>query len=436
MTQTGATIATVDGERELIRKIALRIVPLLALGQLASYLDRSNIAIASLTMMPALGLDASQFGLAAGLFFIGYFIGELPSNLLLVRFGARRWLARIMFTFGLISMCMAFVQGPAMLYCIRILLGLAEAGYAPGAVFYIAFWFPARYRSRIFGMFLLAIPISAIIGAPISAALLKLDGLAGMQGWQWLFIMEGLPALLAAFLCLKYLPDSPAKAKWLDDDERRRLGEMLAKDLPVQQAHGNPVTAALRNVKMWQIALFSFGVASGSYGTLFFLPQIISAFGTTNLETGLLNTIPFIAALIAMPLWARRSDRKGERRLHAACPLLAACIAFALSGLATDPVIRMITLTIGTMGIFMAMGLLWSFVPQYFAAGVESAAAIALVNMISTLSGVIQPVAMGKLRVMTGDYNSGLLLTAALMLAGVISVLMLKSEADPSHERS
>jgi ACS family tartrate transporter-like MFS transporter len=411
---------------DLIKKISLRIVPILIFGQIASYLDRSNIAIASLSMMPSLSLDAAHFGFAASLFFIGYFLGELPSNILLVRIGARLWLARIMFTFGIVSMFTAFVTGSYSLYFVRVLLGVAEAGFSPGAVFFLTLWFPKAYRSRIFGLFLLSIPISVILGGPISGGLLKLDGIAGLHGWQWLFVVEGIPALIAGVLCLRFLPTSPADARWLDDGERQRLQVMLARDEAVLSSSGHPVLTALTDLRMWQIAVFSFGVASGSYGALFFLPQIIASFGVGATATSLLNTVPFIAALIAMPLWARRSDRAQEYRLHAAIPLLVASVAFLMAGLTVQPVLKMMMLTLAVTGIFMAMVLLWSFVPVYFAAGVESAAAIAIVNMISTMSGVVQPSVMGYLRVATGSYNPGLYFTSALTLVGVISILLLK----------
>lgn len=417
-------------ESQLIRKITRRLVPFLAIAFVIAYLDRSNIGIASLTMMESLQMSAAQFGFAAGLFFLGYFAGELPSNLLQVRFGARRWIARIMVSWGLVAMGMAFVTGPTSLYIMRVLLGAAEAGFLPGAVLYLAFWFPERYRTRIFGLFLVAIPASVVIGAPLSAALLYLDGLGGLHGWQWLFLVEGAPAIVLGILCLRLLPDGPNDAKWLNDEERTLLANMMITDAsvePVSDISGGPIRKALLNPKMWQMALYGSGISAGSYSIIFFLPQIISEFGTTHLQTGLLTTLPFAAGAVAMIAWSRHADRTGERKWHAVLPLLLAGGSLVIAASIADPVAKMAALTMAAMGLYMAAALLWSFIPLFFRAGKEAAAAVAIINMLGILAGFVQPTVIGHLKTATGSYSSGLIFTSVVVMIGALTGLVLLS---------
>jgi MFS transporter, ACS family, tartrate transporter len=414
-------------EAAVVRKIAWRIVPLLGVAYLIAYLDRSNIGIASLTMLPSLHMNTAQFGLAAGLFFIGYVAGELPSNLLQVRYGARRWLARIMITWGVVAMATAFVANPPSLYLSRIVLGVAEAGFTPGAVLYLAFWFPERFRSRIFALFLVAIPASVVVGAPTSAALLYLNGVARLAGWQWLFLLEGLPAVLVGLLFLKLLPNGPAEASWLSDSERLVLAEMMGPDNLVAAHARAPIRKALLHPKMWQMALFGSGISAGSYGIIFFLPQIIAEFGTTYIETGLLTALPFLASAIAMVAWGWHADRVGERRWHAVLPLLLASVSFLLAAVAIGPVAKMIALIVAAMGLYMSAGLLWSFTPLFFRRGAEAAAAVAIINMIGMIAGFVQPTIIGHLRQTSGAYSGGLLATAAPVLIGAVAGLALLS---------
>lgn len=416
-------------EAAVVRKVARRVLPFIVLCYIVAYLDRSNLSVAALTMMDTLSLNSAQFGFAAGIFFLGYILCELPSNLLQVRFGPRRWIARIMISWGILAVCMAFVTGATSLYVMRVLLGIAEAGFFPGIIFYLAFWFPADYRARVFGWFLAAIPISMIIGAPISAALLYMDGIAGMHGWQWLFIIEGLPAVALGIACLFLLTDTPQDATWLDDGEKKTLIALLARDGGPETAstHG-PIGEALTNPRMWQMAIVNLGLIAGSYGVVFFLPQMIAEFGASHFENGLISSLPFIASLAGMLAWSWHSDRTGERRWHVVVPMLCSAAGFVLAGLIAGPIGKTLALMIAAAGSYMAMGPFWQYVPTFLQRGKSAAAAIALINMIGSLAGFFAPVLMGEAKQMTGSYLGGLVFTAVLVGIGGLTTLRLTAK--------
>jgi MFS transporter, ACS family, tartrate transporter len=302
-------------EQRTMARVSARLLPFLIVCYFVAYLDRVNVSFAALTMNKDLGLSASAYGLGAGIFFLAYAVLEVPSNLLLAHFGARRWIARIMFTWGIMSGAMAFVGNETWFYIVRFLLGAAEAGFFPGMIFYLTLWFPAAYRGRVIGYFMAAIPLSTVIGAPISSALLGLDGVLGMHGWQWLFILEAAPALLLSVVVLFYLTDKPADAGWLRDDERRWLVDRLAAEERQRVAARHyGVLEALLNPHVLALSLVYFGAVATNYGLSFFLPQIVKAFGMSNLQTGFVSAIPYVVGVVGIVWWSRRSDAKLERR--------------------------------------------------------------------------------------------------------------------------
>ena len=433
-------------ERQVIRKLTRRIVPFAMLLYFVAYLDRVNIGFAALTMNDDIGLTATAFGFGAGIFFVGYFLFEVPSNLILHKVGARVWIARIMLTWGLISGAMAFVQGPTSFYVLRFLLGAAEAGFFPGMILYISYWFPARHRAGVTAMFMAAVPVSIAIGSPISGALLLLDGWLGLHGWQWLFLIEAAPALLLAGVVLTYLTDRPADARWLSDEEREWLmREMDAESVSVSQAHGgHSVLRALVNPWVLSLALVYFGTSAGLYTVGIWSPQIISAHGVGPFATGLVNALPPIVAVIAMVLWARHSDRTGERSWHVFFACLVAACGLGLAANSTALVFVVLALMLVSAGVSSAKPPLWSM-PTQFLTGAAAAAGIAAINSIGNLGGFAGPFLIGWLKEQSGGYRAGLLAVGAMLLfsAGLVIVLaQLRqrlasgSSADPAVSRT
>ena len=419
-------------EQRTIAKVRRRLVPFLILCYFVAYLDRVNVGFAALTMNKDLGLSASAYGFAAGIFFLAYFLFEVPSNLFLARVGARKWIARIMFTWGVISGATAFVGGETGFTVIRVLLGIAEAGFFPGIIFYLTLWFPAVYRARIIGSFMAAIPLSTVIGAPLSGLLLGLDGAMGMKGWQWLFILEALPALVLSFVVFYYLTDRPADAAWLEADERAwlegRLEEEHTKRVAVRHYS---VVQALINPKVLALSAVYFGAVATNYGLSFFLPQIVKAFGGSNLRTGFVTSLPYAVGLIGMLWWGHHSDRTGERRYHLAFSLLVASTGIAVSTLLPDPVMKMTALSIAGFGIFSGLPLFWTL-PTAFLSGRASAGAIALINSIGNLAGFAAPFAVGWIKDATGSYTGGLLTLSAAGLTAAVIVIALHHH-DPAN---
>jgi ACS family tartrate transporter-like MFS transporter len=423
-----------DIEIRTIAKVTARIVPFMIICYFVAYLDRVNVGFAALTMNKQLGLNASMFGFGSGVFFLLYFIFEVPSNLFLHKFGARRWIARIMISWGILSGLGAFIPQISAatgisteytFYAQRMLLGAAEAGFFPGIIFYLTLWFPSLYRGRIIGYFMAAIPLSSVIGAPVSGMLLGFDGMAGLAGWQWLFILEAVPAIVLAFVVLGYLTDRPLDAKWLAPDERRWLAGRLEDEHALRvNAHGQSVMQTLLNPKVLALALVYFGAVACNYGVGFFLPTIVKGFGLSNAATGFVTAIPYIVGTLAMIWYGRRSDRKVERKGHVAVALLIAAVGLIAATMTEDPVLKMIAFSVSAFGVFAVLPVFWTL-PTAFLAGPAAAAGIAVINSIGNLSGFAGPFAMGAIKDATGSFNGGLLVIAAMVLAAMVIVLLL-----------
>jgi len=418
-------------ERAVIRKAAVRLLPFLCLLYFVAFLDRVNVGFAALTMNQDIGLSATAYGFGAGIFFIGYFLFEVPSNLLLGRFGARRWIARIMISWGLVSIAMAFVQGPASFWSLRFLLGVAEAGFFPGIILYLTFWFPNSVRGAMIGYFLLANPLTSVIGAPLSTALLG-TSLFGLAGWQTMFIIEGLPAIALGIVVLRWLRDSPAHAEWLSVREREVLTAAVARDQ--QRSQHSSLRDGLANPRVWLFALIYFGLNLGVYGFGFWAPQMIKSLGEfSNEQIGLITVIPYACGALAMFLWGRRSDRTGERRWHLAVPALVGAIGFLCGSHANAVEIAIACYTLGAVGIFAALPVFWTL-PSAMLTDRAAAGGIALINSIGTLSGTLGPVMIGRLNEATGSYSAGLfLLSFSMAMAGVLTLFAGRSVAPPAR---
>jgi D-galactonate transporter len=420
-------------EHRTIAKVSSRLVPFLILCYFVAYLDRVNVSFAALTMNKDLGLSASAFGFGSGIFFLAYFLFEVPSNLFLERVGARKWIARIMFTWGVLSGSMAFIVGEKSFYLVRVLLGVAEAGFFPGIIFFLTLWFPAVYRARIVGYFMAAIPLSTVIGAPVSGLLLGLDGFFAVKGWQWLFILEAAPALILSVVVFFYLTDRPADATWLEPEERAWLVNRLEQEQRRREmVRQYSVRQALLDPKVLALSVVYFGAVATNYGLSFFLPQIVKAFGLSNAQTGLVAALPYVVGTVGIVLWARRSDRKLERRFHLAFPLFVASAGIAISTAFDDPTMKMAALSVAGFGIFSCLPVFWTF-PAAFLSGAAAAGGIALINSIGNLAGFAGPFAMGRIKDLTGSYTGGLLSLSAVGLLAMIIVLVLHT--DHSLER-
>ena len=424
MTWTGAV--PVDRlERETMMRVAGRLLPLLMICYFIAYLDRVNVGFAALTMNKALGFSAAVFGLGGGIFFVGYFLFEVPSNLILSKVGARSWIARILTSWGLISALTAFVWNEWSFYAVRFLLGLAEAGFYPGIILYLTWWFPSAYRSRIIGVFMTAIPISVITGSIVSSQMLRLDGWLGMAGWQWLFIIEAIPAVILGFLVWFYLTDTPEHARWLRADQREWLMLRLATEREQREAIRHyALGETLRNPRVWLLTLVYFGQNMSGYGLVLFLPQIISKFGASLSETGLITAIPYVFGGIAMVLWGLHSDRTGERPKHAAASCLVAFAGLAVCIFIDNPIIMMTALVVAQMGQSSIAPTFWTL-PTAMLSGTAAAGGIALINAVGNLGGFLGPYLMGVVKDSTGSFSLGLLTIATGTLVGGLVLLAL-----------
>jgi MFS transporter, ACS family, tartrate transporter len=409
-------------ENRTIRKAALRLLPLLMVAYLTAYVNRVNIGFA-LTMQADLGLSATVYGFGAGLFFISYFLAEVPSNLILERVGARRWIARIMFTWGLLAMSMALVSGATSFMIVRFLLGIAEAGYYPGVMLYLAFWFPAAYRARMMAWFSVGIPVSLAITGPLSNLILdNMGGLLGLKDWQWLFIVEGLPTLVLGTMILCFLPDKPASARWLTPEERTWLQRRIdGENSDIANTHSTlGLMQALMNPRTLALSFVYFTNVACSYGVGFFLPQIIKAMGTSNSMANYLTSLPFLAGIASILVFGEISDRFKSRRKA----ILAFCIAITAVGLsgaaAVGPNFAAIALIgIAAIGTYGCKAPFWPL-PSMFLTGRAAAAGIGLISAIGNLGGFIGPYVTGWARDATGGYAAGLYLLSGLAVAGAL----------------
>lgn len=415
-------------EKRVMRKVTLRIVPFIMLLYFIAFLDRVNIGFAALTMNQDLGFSPTIFGLGAGIFFLGYFLFEVPSNLILHKVGARIWIARVMISWGLVSGCMAFVQGTTSFYTLRFLLGVAEAGFFPGIILYLSYWFPATRRAQVTAIFMAAAPLSTAIGSPISAALLQMHGLMGFAGWQWMFVMEAVPAVLLGIVVLFYMTDRPEKARWLTEEERDWLQNTLQAESLARSSQQTHTSAwrGLADRRVLALALVYFGTSAGLYTLGIWSPQIIHAFGASSLEIGFLNAFPAVLGVIGMILWARHSDRTRERSWHviAACVLAAAGLVYA--GNVSTLLGVILALTVVTVGISASKPPLWSM-PTLFLSGPAAAAGIATINSIGNLGGFVGPMVIGIIRQQTGSYAGGLYFVAGLLCLSAVIVFLLSA---------
>jgi MFS transporter, ACS family, tartrate transporter len=423
-------------ELRTIKKVMRRLVPFLILCYFVAFLDRVNVGFAKLQMNEALGLTDTAYAIGAGLFFVAYFFLEVPSNLALNRFGARLWIARIMLSWGIVSMLFAFIQpistavgiaNETTFYILRFLLGVCEAGFYPGVIFYLTLWFPAVYRAQVVALFMLVIPFSSIVGAPISGALLDITG-AGLQGWQWLFIMEALPSILLAVGVVFYLTDRPALATWLKKEEIDWLDGRIEQEKQSKLAAGHGhmgIKKFIRDPRMLICSFVYFCLNAANYGVAFFLPTIIKGFGVTNFQAGLLAAVPFIFGAISMVLLGRNSDRTLKRREHVAFALLLAAVGVGGAGLVSAPVLVLGLLCVGQIGCSALPPLLWP-IPTAFLTGASAAGGIAAINSIGNLSGFAGPYVMGYLKDLTGNFTTGLLVLGGCALIGAIVAMTLK----------
>lgn len=410
-------------QQKVLKKTAWRLVPILTLAYIVNYLDRTNIGFAALTMNKDLGFTATEFGFGAGILFLSYTVFEIPSNLALYYFGARRWIARIMITWGLVSAATAFVTGTESYYFARFMLGVAEAGFFPGVTYYLAAWFPTQYRTRMLAWFLVAIPVSSLIGAPISGWLLEMDGIWGLRGWQWLFVAEGIPAVLLGFVVLRLLADRPETATWLSAEEKTALLGMLSEERRERPKAG--FFSSLTDIRVIILAMVQFGFTLGSYGVGIFLPQIIKGSGLPNLTVSYLAAIPYFFASVGMIWWAWYVDRTGKkiRNLVIACAL--ATLGLGASVLSGNLVVAVSALTIALVGITSARAIFWP-IPTRFLTAIGAATGLAFINSIGTAGGFAGPYLMGWLKDFTGSFTTGLLAMAGILLITTLLAWSLK----------
>ncbi|MES2262916.1 MAG: MFS transporter [Pseudomonadota bacterium] len=414
-----ASTGLTELQQRALNKAAWRLIPLLALAYFFNYLDRTSVGFAALTMNQDLGLSASQFGWGAGIMFFGYCLFEVPSNLAMYRFGARKWMARIMITWGLAAAATALATSPNSFYAIRAVLGIAEAGFFPGVIYYLSVWFPPQYRTRVLTWFTLAIPLSSLIGGPVSVWLLQTDGMLGMKGWQWMFIIEGLPACVLGLVTLKILADKPANARWLTPEERAALEAMAASEHTSKASRS--FLPALKDARIYILSLITFCFTVGSYGIGIWLPQILKGHGLSNLMTGWVSAVPYFFVVVGMMAWARRVDRSGRRiaNLGAACLLAALGLMFSIGFDQLLPAMAGITLAL--VGTNAARAIFYT-IPSRFLSGQAAAGGIAFINTFGAMGGFVGPYLVGYLKEATGSFQAGMLgMAAGLVVATLLS---------------
>jgi MFS family permease len=420
-------------ERSTIRKISIRLVPFVALMFFINYLDRTAIGFAGPSGMNTdLALSAAQYGFASGIFFLGYILLEIPSNLALHRFGARRWLARIMVTWGIVAVLFTFAQNFTQLSSLRFLLGVAEAGFFPGAILFLSLWVPARYRSRILGLFYLAQPLTTVIGAPLAGWLISQNGIFGLEGWRFMFLGVGLPAIVIGVVAWFYLADNPSKAKWLNKDEQEWLnGELTAEAATKTSGHEkHSVRAVFTNGRVWTLSFIYFGFVYGLYTLAFFLPTIISGFeaqfGTKfdYIQKGFITAIPYLPAAIALYFVTRHATKHGVKPAHLIVPALLGAASIPLALYAGSPALTIAIITVTACAIFSALPNFWT-VPTQFLTGIAAAAGIALINTMGNVAGFAAPYITGWLKDATGDYKVSMFVVGGFMLLSAVLMTLL-----------
>lgn len=414
---------TAANESAIVRKITWRIIPFVFILYIISYLDRANIGYAALQMNKELALSSEAFGFVSGIFFIGYFLFEVPSNVMLNKFGARRWIARILLTWGVVSVAIAFVQTANQLYVLRFLLGVAEAGFFPGIIVYLTYWFRAKELATTVALFTAAIPVSYIIGAPMSTWIM--DNIHWMQwsGWRWMLLLEGAPAILGGVMCYLCLTDRPKDAKWLTEDEKTWITEQLERDRKARPNAAHLGTLkVMRNPKVLYLSFIYFVYQCGSLGVGYWMPQIIKGFSAslTHTQVGLIAMLPYLFATIVMIFWSRNSDRRNERRLHSAIPLGVAAVALLGAGLVSDPYAAITLISVSLAGLYAFKSPFWAL-PTLFLTRSTAAVSIAVINSIGNLGGFVGPFAIGYIKGQSESATTGLIFLAALL---VVSFLM------------
>jgi ACS family tartrate transporter-like MFS transporter len=427
-----ATPASSLLEQRAIRKITWRLIPFLMLLYFVAFLDRINVGFAALTMNKDVGLTPQMFGFGAGIFFLGYFAFEVPSTVILHKVGARFWIGRVMITWGLVSVAMAFTRGPISFCVLRFLLGLAEAGFFPGIILYLSYWFPANHRSVVTAMFMAAAPIAGFIGSPVSGAVMELNGLLGLRGWQWLFLVEGLPALVLGFVTFRFLTDRPVDAAWLNPDERDWLSSAIQQEQSaLKDPRSHSAWRALGDWKVLALSLAYFGTSAGLYTIGFWAPMMIKGLGFSVFHAGLLVAIPNLIAVIGMVVWSRNSDRTGERYWHAALACLIGAIGMAVAARAGSSVFLAIAgLSLTAFGVSAAKPPLWSL-PTTFFAGTAAAASIGLINSLGTLGGFAGPYMIGSTNGTSGSFTRGLYLVGGTLIVSAVSIIVMRALVNP-----
>jgi ACS family tartrate transporter-like MFS transporter len=408
-------------EQRTIAKVSWRLLPLIVVIYFVAYMDRTNVGFAAISMNKDLGFTAYVYGWGAGIFFLGYFLFEVPSNVILEKVGARVWIARIMITWGMVAAAMAWVGGPTSFLVLRFLLGAAEAGFFPGMILYFTYWFPSKYRARVIGALFLAVPGSNALTATISGAILQLDGTLGLKGWQWVFLLEAIPSILLAFAVLALMTDRPAKAEWLRPDERDWLEQTLESEQRAITKQHSELTLwqALTEPRVLALGAIYFTVVTATYGITFFMPLIIKALGQSDFITGLVTAIPYSIGTLGMILWSISSDRMNERRIHFVVACIVATLGLIAAGVFNGTWMAVVAMSVAAVGLYGSKPAFWPL-PSTFLCGTAAAGGIALINSIGNLGGFVGPYAVGWIKDATGSYELGLYFLAACALASAI----------------
>ena len=421
-------------EKKVISKVSRRLIPFMFVLYVIAYLDRVNVGFAALQMNADLKFSAAVYGLGSGIFFIGYFLFEIPSNLILGRIGARIWIARIMITWGIVASATAFIQGPRSFYLVRFLLGLAEAGFFPGMILYLTYWFPARHRARTVALFMTATAVSGVISGPVSGTLLTMHGTGGLSGWQWLFILEGVPAVLLGIVVFFYMTDRPEKAKWLSKEERAWLINRL-KDEKVRKSQFGieRFMHALKSGRVWLLCLIYLSIVIGLYGVGLWMPLIIKGVsGLSDFMVGIVSVFPYLLAAVGMTFIGISSDRTGERRLHTAGSIALAAAGMVLTAYTRNPVLELVSLSLVAIGIWGTLGPFWALATS-FLSGTAACGGIALINSVGNLGGFVGPYIVGVIKDITGVFKYGLIVLAVILLIGCFLTLFVKH--NPGEEQ-
>jgi ACS family tartrate transporter-like MFS transporter len=425
--------ATTAIERQTIAKVSWRLLPLVALAYCVAYIDRSNIAVAALTMNKDLGFSAYLYGWGAGIFFFGYFLFEIPSNLILERIGARIWIARIMITWGIFSGLTALITGPTSFLIIRFLLGAAEAGFFPGMILYLTYWFPAQYRGRVISTLFIAQPVANAVASSGSAAILGMDGLLGFKGWQWIFIIEAIPAILLGLFILRIMTDRPARAEWLAEDERSWLQTRLDNESREVERDGHMTwTRALSDPRVVALSLIYLGSVTANYGIVFFMPQIVKGLGLSDMMTGLVSSGPYVVGTFGLLAWGWSSDRNNERRWHLIVASTLGAIGLAFAAWSGASYWALLGMSAATVGIYGSRAAFWPM-PSIFLTGTAAAGAIAMINAVGNLGGYVGPFVVGWIKDSTHSFEAGLyFLAACSLMAAILTFFAARAAGDPA----